>query len=289
MAYIYSMTGFGKATVQLAGKKITCEVKSLNSKQTDLNLRMPSAYREKEGELRKRTAEQLQRGKIDLGIYCEVTGVDKAQEINMPLAEHYLAQLKQLASTSDISGDFIGTLMRMPDILHTPGEEVDEAEWKALHECVQEGLNKLKEHRAAEGAALVEDLNFRLNEIDTRQQALPKHEEERIGRIKDKLTRALTELKADPDQNRYEQELIFYLEKLDITEEKVRLSAHLNYFRELLQQGGAVGKKLGFVSQEIGREINTIGSKANHAGMQKLVVEMKDELEKIKEQVLNIL
>jgi uncharacterized protein (TIGR00255 family) len=289
MAHIYSMTGFGKASVQLSGKKITCEVKSLNSKQTDLNLRMPSAYREKEGELRKLAAEQLERGKIDVSIYSEVTGADKAPEINMALAEHYLNQLQQLAAKSDLSGDFIGTLMRMPDILHTPSEEIDDAEWTALLECVQGALDKLKEHRAAEGLALVEDLSMRLNEIDDRQQALPEYEEERIGRIKDKLTRALAELKADPDQNRYEQELIFYLEKLDITEEKVRLTAHLNYFRSLLAEGGPVGKKLGFVSQEIGREINTMGSKANHAGMQKLVVEMKDELEKIKEQVLNIL
>lgn len=289
MAHIYSMTGFGKAVVQLAGKKITCEVKSLNSKQTDLNLRMPSAYREKESEIRKMAASELERGKIDLSIYAEITGADKAPVINMVLAEHYLDQLKQLANKSNLDGDFIGTLMRMPDIMQTPSEEITDEEWTALMHCVVEAVEKLKEHRADEGAALVEDLNIRLSEIDTRQKQMPNHEEERINRIKDKLTRALTELKADPDQNRYEQELIFYLEKLDITEEKVRLTAHLNYFKELLQEGGAVGKKLGFVGQEIGREINTMGSKANHAGMQKLVVEMKDELEKIKEQVLNIL
>ncbi len=289
MAHIYSMTGFGKAVVQLAGKKITCEVKSLNSKQTDLNLRMPSAYREKESEIRKIAASELQRGKIDLNLYCEVTGADKAPEINMVLAEHYLSQLNQLAAKSNLTGDFIGTLLRMPDILRTPNEEVSEEEWKVLMQVVKEAIENLKQHRADEGAALVEDLSIRLSEIDTRQKQMPNHEEERISRIKDKLTRALTELKADPDQNRYEQELIFYLEKLDITEEKVRLTAHLNYFKDLLAEGGAVGKKLGFVGQEIGREINTMGSKANHAGMQKLVVEMKDELEKIKEQVLNIL
>ncbi len=289
MAHIYSMTGFGKASVQLSGKKITCEVKSLNSKQTDLNLRLPSAYREKEGELRKIAAEQLQRGKIDLSVYSEITGAEKAPEINMVLAEHYLTQLKQLATKGHIEGDYIGTLLRMPDIMQTPSEEIDEEEWKSVFTCVHEAIEKLKEHRAAEGKALADDLNVRLREIDLRQKATPKYEEARISRIKEKLSRALAELREEPDQNRYEQELIYYLEKLDITEEKVRLSAHLNYFEELLREGGVVGKKLGFVAQEIGREINTMGSKANHAGMQKLVVEMKDELEKIKEQVLNIL
>jgi uncharacterized protein (TIGR00255 family) len=289
MAHLYSMTGFGKVSMQVAGKKITCEVKSLNSKQTDINLRLPAVYREKEDVLRKMSATALERGKIDVNIYCEITAADKAPEINIELAEHYLSQLKSLASKSQIEGDFIGALLRMPDILHTPNDEVSEEEWKVLLECVQQALDKLKEHRATEGNMLKVDLKKRLEAIEIRQKAMPDYEEERMQRIKDKLQRALTELKADPDQNRYEQELIFYLEKLDITEEKVRLSAHLTYFDELMAQGGAIGKKLGFVGQEIGREINTMGSKANHAGMQKLVVEMKDELEKIKEQVLNIL
>ena len=289
MAHIYSMTGFGKAVLQLPAKKITLEVKSLNSKQTDINIRIPSFYKEKEGEIRQLTAEILQRGKIDLGLYSEVTGVEKAPVINVDFVHAYLQQLKDISANAEVSGDLLDIVMRLPEVMKSSEDEIDDKEWSKIRDLVKEALQNLMNFRQVEGEKLKNDFLERTATIREKMEATADFEEDRIQRIKDKLTRGLAEIAEKPDENRYEQELIYYLEKLDITEEKVRLKSHLDYFEELLKEGGAIGKKLGFISQEIGREINTMGSKANHANMQKLVVEMKDELEKIKEQVLNIL
>lgn len=283
------MTGFGKEVLQIGGRKITIEIKSLNSKQADLNLRMPTLLRSKEGELRKAIVSALQRGKIDCSFYVEVVGLENAPRINQDLALAYLKQLKALADESGTEGDLIGSVMRLPDVIQSSEDELSDAEWKALEASLQNALQKIMQFRADEGASLQKDLEDRLNNIRAYLEEVPALEEERTQRVREKLQRSLDQLKADADADRFEQELIYYLEKLDVTEEKVRLAAHLSYFQELMNQGGSQGKKLGFVAQEIGREINTLGSKANHAGMQRLVVQMKDELEKIKEQSLNIL
>jgi len=283
------MTGFGKKVLQLPGKKITIEIKSLNSKSADINLRLPSLYRSKEGVIRQHLAKTLSRGKIDCSIYSEVTGIESAPQINETLAQGYLMQLKKLADSTNSTGDLIGAVMRMPDVLQSAESELSEQEWEILEGGLIECLELIGNFRSDEGARLKEDIDMRLKNISDGLEAIIPMEEERTQRIKDKLMRGLEQLKVEVDQDRFEQELIYYLEKLDVTEEKVRLRAHLDYFEELMLAGDEAGKKLGFVSQEIGREINTLGSKANHAGMQKIVVGMKDELEKIKEQVLNIL
>ncbi|PTM04294.1 MAG: YicC family protein [Bacteroidetes bacterium] len=289
MKALQSMTGFGKKVLQLPGKKITIEIKSLNSKSADINLRLPSLYRSKEGVIRQHLAKTLSRGKIDCSIYSEVTGIESAPQINETLAQGYLMQLKKLADSTNSTGDLIGAVMRMPDVLQSAESELSEQEWEILEGGLIECLELIGNFRSDEGARLKEDIDMRLKNISDGLEAIIPMEEERTQRIKDKLMRGLEQLKVEVDQDRFEQELIYYLEKLDVTEEKVRLRAHLDYFEELMLAGDEAGKKLGFVSQEIGREINTLGSKANHAGMQKIVVGMKDELEKIKEQVLNIL
>jgi uncharacterized protein (TIGR00255 family) len=289
MKALQSMTGFGKKVLQLPGKKITIEIKSLNSKSADINLRLPSLYRSKEGVIRQHLAKTLSRGKIDCSIYSEVTGIESAPQINETLAQGYLMQLKKLADSTNSTGDLIGAVMRMPDVLQSAESELSEQEWEILEGGLIECLELIGNFRSDEGARLKEDIDMRLKNISDGLEAIIPMEEERTLRIKDKLMRGLEQLKVEVDQDRFEQELIYYLEKLDVTEEKVRLRAHLDYFEELMVAGDEAGKKLGFVSQEIGREINTLGSKANHAGMQKIVVGMKDELEKIKEQVLNIL
>lgn len=289
MAHLYSMTGFGKAILQLPAKKITIEVKSLNSKQLDINVRMPSFYKEKENPIRQKLAEELNRGKIDLNFYSEVTGAEKAPRVNRALVVEYINQLKGIMDETGVQGDIMSAVMRLPDVMQAAEDEVDEDEWKAIQEVVHQAVEQLNGFRADEGATLKVDLENRIAIIREKMAGVDVHEEDRVNRIKEKLSRGLAEIAEKPDENRYEQELIYYLEKLDVTEEKVRLKSHLDYFEQLLNEGGPIGKKLGFISQEIGREINTMGSKANHAAMQKLVVEMKDELEKIKEQVLNIL
>lgn len=289
MGKIFSMTGYGKAILQLPSKKISFEVKSLNSKQTDINIRIPSFYKEKEAEIRQAAAKVLERGKIEVGLYSEVTGVEKAPVINVELIKEYLRQLKALSKEADVSGNLLDIVMKMPDSLKPAETEIDEMEWSEIKKVIDQGLANLMNFRQVEGEKLKEDFLQRTGIIREKMNATAQFEEERVERIKERLTKGLSEITERPDENRYEQELIYYLEKLDITEEKVRLKSHLDYFEELLEEGGAVGKKLGFISQEIGREVNTMGSKANHAGMQKFVVEMKDELEKIKEQVLNIL
>lgn len=289
MAHLYSMTGFGKAILQLPAKKITIEVKSLNSKQLDINVRMPSFYKEKESAIRQRVAEELNRGKVDLSFYSEVTGAEKAPRVNGTLVKEYINQLKGIMDETGVQGDVLAAVMRLPDVMQSADDELSDDEWKAIEGVLHEALEQLNRFRSDEGATLKLDLEGRIEVIRAKLALVKEYEEDRVKRIKDRLSRSLAELNEKPDENRYEQELIYYLEKLDVTEEKVRLNSHLDYFVQLMNEGGPIGKKLGFISQEMGREINTLGSKANHADMQKLVVEMKDELEKIKEQVLNIL
>lgn len=289
MAQLYSMTGFGKATLQLPAKKITIEVKSLNSKQLDMNVRSPLFYKEKEADIRQILAEKLVRGKVDFSFYSEVTGAEKAPKINESLVAEYIRQLKVITDKHQVNGDILAAVMRLPDVMQAAEDQVDEKEWATIISTVNEAVDLLNRFRRDEGATLKLDLEARLAVIAEKLDSVKPFEEDRVTRLREKLSRGLADLAEKPDENRYEQEIIYYLEKLDVTEEKVRLKSHLDYFEQLLNEGGPIGKKLGFVSQEMGREINTLGSKANHAGMQKLVVEMKDELEKIKEQVLNIL
>jgi uncharacterized protein (TIGR00255 family) len=281
------MTGFGKASLQLSGKKITVEVKSLNSKGLDLNVRIPAPYREMELSLRNRIAALLERGKVDFSIYSESTSDESSSKINTGMITGYINQLRDLAKATD--AELLQMAVRMPDVFKTEREEMNEEEWKQILPVIDEALQNIVTVRKNEGAVLEKEFIGRIENIRKFMNEAIALDPERITLIKEKLQTAITELKANVDENRFEQELIYYLEKLDITEEKVRLNNHLNYFLETLQGNEANGRKLGFICQEIGREINTMGSKSNHAGMQKLVVQMKDELEKIKEQVLNVL
>lgn len=283
------MTGYGKSSADLSGKKITIELKTLNSKQFDLNWRLPQEFKPAEAELRKVAQETLERGKVDATLACEITGADAAPKINEALALSYLHQFRELSTKAGVEGDALSALLRFPDIFRSPDLGLQEEEWDQVLQCLQEALDQVLQYRREEGARLQADLQLRLNSIAQKMDAISPLEEERTQQVRQRLEQNIARLQVNADQDRLEQELVYYLEKLDITEEKVRLSSHLHYFEELMHAGGSVGKKLGFVGQEIGREINTMGSKANHAAIQKLVVEMKDELEKIKEQVLNIL
>ncbi len=285
---IQSMTGFGKATLQLPNKKITVEIKSLNSKGLDLNVRTPSVYREKELSLRNQISLQLERGKIDFSLFIEAAGEDVSTKINIGILQAYMKQLKSVepdASNLELMKLAVG----MPDVLKTEREEIDLEEWKKILTVVDEALQNIVSFRVSEGASLEKEFLLRVANIRGFMDEAVSFDAERVTTVKTRLRTALEELKVNVDENRFEQELIFYLEKYDITEEKVRLSNHLNYFVETLNGNEANGRKLGFITQEMGREINTMGSKSNHTEMQKLVVMMKDELEKIKEQVLNVL
>jgi uncharacterized protein (TIGR00255 family) len=282
------MTGFGKASLQLAAKKITVEVKSLNSKGLDLNVRIPSVYREMELGLRNEVAALLERGKIDLAVYIELTGEQTSTKINVPIVQAYMQQMKAVLPQADET-ELMKMAVRMPDALKTEREEIDENDWLEIQKVIQEALANIAQFRVDEGASLEKEFTLRIGNIRRYMQEALALDPERVQAIKDRLQSAIAELQVQVDENRFEQELIYYLEKLDITEEKVRLTNHLDYFIETLQGAEANGRKLGFITQEMGREINTMGSKANHATMQKLVVQMKDELEKIKEQVLNVL
>jgi uncharacterized protein (TIGR00255 family) len=282
------MTGFGKASLQLAAKKITVEVKSLNSKGLDLNVRIPSVYREMELGLRNEVAARLERGKIDLAVYIELTGEQTSTKINVPIVQAYMQQMKAVLPQADET-ELMKMAVRMPDALKTEREEIDENDWLEIQKVIQEALANIAQFRVDEGASLEKEFTLRIGNIRRYMQEALALDPERVQAIKDRLQSAIAELQVQVDENRFEQELIYYLEKLDITEEKVRLTNHLDYFIETLQGAEANGRKLGFITQEMGREINTMGSKANHATMQKLVVQMKDELEKIKEQVLNVL
>jgi uncharacterized protein (TIGR00255 family) len=285
---ILSMTGFGKASLQLETKKITVEVKSLNSKGLDLNTRMPSVYRENELALRNLLAQKLERGKVDFSLYVEVTGEDTSSKINAPIVKAYMAQLKAILPNADDT-ELMKMAIRMPDTMKTEREEIDENEWKQIQTVIDEAIENMLSFRKSEGASLEKEFTLRIENIRNYMNQALVLDPERVNNIKERLQTAIEELKVNVDTNRFEQELIYYLEKLDITEEKVRLTNHLDYFLQTLNGSEANGRKLGFITQEMGREINTMGSKSNHAGMQKLVVMMKDELEKIKEQVLNVL
>lgn len=285
---IQSMTGFGKATLQLATKKVTIEIKSLNSKGLDLNTRMPSVYREMELNLRNQIAQSLERGKIDFSLFVEITGEETSSKINAPIIKGYIAQMREILPEADPT-ELMKMAVRMPDALKTERDDIDPEEWKQIQSVIDQALNNINQFRKDEGVTLEKEFLHRIaNILNLMNQALA-YDVERVETVKTRLRAALDELKENVDENRFEQELIFYLEKYDITEEKVRLESHLNYFKETLAGSEANGRKLGFITQEMGREINTMGSKSNHSEMQKLVVMMKDELEKIKEQVLNVL
>ena len=284
---IQSMTGFGKHIVQLPSKKITIELKSLNSKSLDINARLPQFYREKELELRKMIAGALVRGKVDFNLYVEITGEETTAEVNQGVVRNYMDQLANIVNGDDIK--LLEMALRMPDTLKTDKDDIDEEEYKSIIEAMNEALSKIDEYRNEEGKVLAEDFVARLNNLNDLLEKVNTMDPERLGTVRERLEKAVADLKVELDANRFEQELIYYLEKYDITEEKVRLANHLKYFESTLNSDDSNGKKLGFISQEIGREINTIGSKANYAPMQQLVVQMKDELEKIKEQMLNVL
>lgn len=284
---IQSMTGYGKSIVELSNKKITIEVKSLNSKNIDLNARMPYMYREKELSIRKQIANALTRGKVDFSLYVEATGEASSTQINKTIINQYIKQLKDVVDGDDI--ELLKMAIRLPDATATEREEIDEIEWKEIQKGIDDALKALETYRIHEGEALENDFNVRIKNIDVLLQDVIKIDPERIEGVRERLRKGVEELKENVDENRFEQELVFYIEKFDITEEKVRLQNHLEYFIKTLNSKDSNGKKLGFITQEIGREINTIGSKSNYAPMQKLVVQMKDELEKIKEQLLNVL
>ncbi len=284
---IQSMTGFGKHVLQLPDKKITVEIKSLNSKNLDINARMPSVYREKELVLRQKIAGVLQRGKIDFGLYVESNGEETATKINEGVVKGYMKQLADLADGDKLK--MLEMAVRLPDAVKTEREEVPEEEFLAILKAVEEALDKIAAFRSEEGKVLEQDFKYRVASIKTLLDKVSEMDPGRLATIRERLEKAIAELKAEVDANRFEQELIYYLEKYDITEEKVRLANHLDYFLSSMNSSDSNGKKLGFICQEIGREINTIGSKANYAPMQQLVVQMKDELEKIKEQMLNVL
>jgi uncharacterized protein (TIGR00255 family) len=281
------MTGYGKSVLQFPTKKISLEIKSLNSKNLDLNTRMPSVYREKELHIRKLIASHLVRGKVDFSLYLEITGEETTSKVNKPVVKTYMQQLKDIVDGDQT--ELLKMAVRFPDALSTERDDIDADEWKQIEDGIKATLEKIKDYRLQEGKALEKDFITRVENIDKLLEEVIKIDPERIENVRERLNRGIAELKERVDENRFEQELVYYIEKFDITEEKVRLHNHLEYFVKSLHSADSNGKKLGFIGQEIGREINTIGSKANYAPMQKLVVQMKDELEKIKEQLLNVL
>ena len=290
---IQSMTGYGKATVTFGDKKINVEIKSLNSKALDLSTRIAPLYREKEMEIRNHIAKTLERGKVDFSLWIEKEAGESATPINAALVENYYKQINAIAEAYHIPvpEDWFATLLRMPDVLtRVEVQELSEEEWSVASQAIDEALQHLVDFRKQEGAALEKKFREKVDNIERLLHSLETYEKERVTKIRERITDALEKtIQKDYDKNRLEQELIYYIEKLDINEEKQRLANHLNYFRETLDNGHGQGKKLGFIAQEMGREINTTGSKSNHALMQNIVVQMKDELEQIKEQVLNVM
>ena len=283
---IQSMTGFGKSVLSLADKHISIEIKSLNSKSIDINTRIPQIYREKELDFRKLIAEQLVRGKVDFSIFVENTGTQTPSKINPNIVKSYIEQMRAI-----VDGDpteLLKMAVRMPDALQTTSESISEEELANIFQHINLAIADLQNFRSQEGKVLEKDFILRINNINRLLQEVQGLDEERLALIRERLEKAVADIQ-NVDANRFEQELIFYLEKLDITEEKIRLKKHLDYFLETLHSEESNGRKLNFIAQEIGREVNTLGSKANFAPMQQLVVQMKDELEKIKEQVLNVL
>ncbi len=287
------MTGYGKAECELAQKKITIEVKSLNSKVLDVNTRIPGVYREKEIDIRRELSEKLIRGKVDLSLFSESLGVESNSAINSAMVKGYFNQLSQISNELGlpVSEVTLQIIMQLPEVVKTTRDELDENEWKLILRAIREALNALDIFRVQEGMSLYNDIILNLNTITNLLEQITPYELERTTRVKDRILDGLKDLSSPEgvDHNRLEQEMIFYLEKLDINEEKVRLGNHCSFFLETIELNEPVGKKLGFIAQEIGREINTLGSKANHTEMQKLVIGMKDALERIKEQLLNAL
>lgn len=290
---IQSMTGYGKSTIIYNDKKIIVEIKSLNSKALDVSARIAPLYREKEMEIRNMISKSLERGKVDFSLWIEKEASDAATPINAALLQNYYSQIKNISETCNIPlpSDWFATLLRMPDVLTKVDMQVlEDEEWKVTKGAVEEAINALVNFRKQEGAALEKKFNEKIDNIERLLASIEPFEKERVARIREKITDALEKtISVDYDKNRLEQELIYYIEKLDINEEKQRLANHLKYFRETMAGGHGQGKKLGFIAQEMGREINTTGSKSNHAEMQNIVVQMKDELEQIKEQVLNVM
>ncbi|MBR5137999.1 MAG: YicC family protein [Alistipes sp.] len=286
------MTGFGKSEVSLPTKKITVEIRSLNSKQLDLSVKLPGIYRSFEFDIRSMAAAGITRGKADISVSIETTATQTSANVNKDVFREYLRQVNDALAYSGVDADYdaiVPVVLRMPDVVSTQQESISEEERAALMQAVGEALAHFNSFREQEGATLIADLLRRVENIEEYKRQVEPYEATRAETIKNRIRENLAQLKVDIDTNRLEQEMIFYIEKLDITEEKVRLTNHCNYFREVAASEESVGRKLGFIAQEMGREINTLGSKANESNMQILVVKMKDELEKIKEQVLNIL
>ncbi len=289
---VLSMTGFGKASCEVENKKITIEIKSLNSKQLDLSTRVPNVYKEKDLELRNVISQKLERGKVDMSIYVEYVGKDTTAQLNFPIIEGYYKQILEVSKKLNIPqpADWFQTLLRMPDAMKSDIQELDEEEWDSVRKTFDAAVDGLISFRKKEGLSLRKVFDAKINNIKNLLSQIDPFEKERIEKVKDRIKENLSSLQdIDYDKNRFEQEMIYYIEKLDVNEEKNRLAHHLVYFTETMDAEGSSGKKLGFIAQEIGREINTLGSKSNHSEMQKIVVKMKDELEQIKEQVLNVL
>lgn len=291
---IQSMTGFGKVTAELPSRKVTVEIKALNSKQLDLSTRIPAIYREKEMAVRSLLMQALERGKVEFSIYIESIGKDSSAQINQEAVAGYYAQLKEISEKLGIekpsSWAEMQQVLRFPDVIRTEVVEADEAEWSVVENAVNQAIKQLQEFRIQEGAMLQKLFGQKIENIAQLLKDVEPYENERISKIKARICDNLEKVAAqDYDKNRFEQEMIYYIEKLDVSEEKSRLDNHLKYFLETMNNGHGQGKKLGFIAQEMGREINTLGSKSNHAEMQKIVVQMKDELEQIKEQVLNVM
>lgn len=289
---IQSMTGFGKVTAELPSKKVTVEIKALNSKQLDLSTRIPSIYKDKEMQIRSLLLQSLERGKVEFNIYIEYIGKDSPTQINLAAVENYYTQIKEIAEKLHLAmpADWFQTLLRMPDVIKTEAQEADETEWVVVEQAVKDAIQHLCDFRIQEGAMLQKLFEQKIANIARLLSDVSLYEKERLEKIKLRIMDNLEKIAGqDYDKNRFEQEMIYYIEKLDVNEEKNRLDNHLKYFINTLESGHGQGKKLGFIAQEMGREINTLGSKSNHADMQKLVVQMKDELEQIKEQVLNVL
>ena len=290
---VQSMTGFGKSTCEYGNKKIVVEIKSLNSKQLDLSTRIAGLYRDKDIEIRNILSQSLERGKIDFVLYIDNSSKESVSQINQAVITAYYEQIKQISEKTGIDkpSNWFELLLHLPDALKSDTVELDENEWVTIKETIQDAISQLINFRVQEGKSLENVFVKKINSIDELLQQISPFEAERIEKIKSRLDENLKSIseKIDYDKNRLEQELIFYIEKLDVNEEKVRLKTHLDYFINTMKHEKSPGKKLGFIAQEIGREINTLGSKSNHSEMQKIVVIMKDELEQIKEQVLNVL
>ncbi|MBR6370426.1 MAG: YicC family protein [Bacteroidaceae bacterium] len=290
---IQSMTGYGKATAETGNRKVIVEIKSLNSKAMDISAKIIPAFRDRELDIRSRITAALERGKVDLALYIDSSSASGAQTINATVFNSYLKQIETIALSTEykVPDDIISTVLRMPEVLSTSQQdEVSEAEWQAVSEAVDSAIASLVEYRKAEGVALEKKFREKIQNISALLASVEPYEKERVTKIKERMrTSMLDAVGKNYDENRFEQEMIFYIEKLDISEEKQRLTNHLDYFIKTLEEGHGQGKKLGFIAQEMGREINTLGSKSNQAEMQNIVVRMKDELEQIKEQVLNVM